>query len=94
MATKYNKSEIMRSAHRFYKSNARMGRTFGECLRMAWEWAKDEIKFKEECEAKIRLLLASQKPVRRTTSNETNITWNDCYNVNSRGYMGAQYCGD
>lgn len=84
----------MRSAHRFYKSNARMGRTFGECLRMAWEWAKDEIKFKEEREAKIRLLLASQKPVRRTTSNETNITWNDCYNVNSRGYMGAQYCGD
>lgn len=94
MATKYNKSEIMRSAHRFYKSNARMGRTFGECLRMAWKWAKDEIKFKEEREAKIRLLLASQKPVRRTTSNETNITWNDCYNVNSRGYMGAQYCGD
>jgi hypothetical protein len=59
---RYNLSQIMKDAHRFYRSNSRMGRTFGECLKLAWTWAKDAIKFKEEREAKIKAMIAHQKP--------------------------------
>lgn len=52
---RYNLFQIMKDAHRFYRSNSRMGRTFGECLKLAWRWAKDTIKFAEEREAKNRL---------------------------------------
>lgn len=91
---RYNLSQIMKEAHHFFKSNSRMGRTFGECLKLAWAWAKDAIKFKEEREAKIQALLVNQKPVERTSYDDSKIAWSDCYNVNSKGYMGAQYCGD
>lgn len=30
---KYNKSEIMKEAHRLYKECKRYGRSFGDCLR-------------------------------------------------------------
>ena len=79
---------------RFYNSRSRMGRAFGECLKLAWRWAKDAIKFKEERDTKIKAMLANQKPVERKSYNDSKITWTDCYNVNSKGYMGSQYCGD
>ena len=92
---RYNLSQIMKDAHRLYNSKSRMGRTFGECLKLAWTWAKDAIKFAEEREAKVKAMLANQKPVERTISNvASNLTWDDCYNANSKGYMGSQYCGD
>ena len=91
---RYNLSQIMKDAHRFYRSKSRMGRTFGECLKLAWGWAKDEVKFKEEREAKVKVVVANYKPAERKSYNEGKITWSDCYNVNSRGYMGSQYCGD
>lgn len=91
---RYNLFQIMKDAHRFYNSNSRMCRTFGECLKLAWRWAKDAIKFAEEREAKIQALLANQKPVKRTSYNDSNLTWSDCYSANSKGYMGSQYCGD
>jgi hypothetical protein len=92
---RYNLSEIMKNAHRFYNSKSRMGRTFGECLKLSWTWAKDEIKFKEEREAKIKAMLANQKPAtERKSFNDIKLTWSDCYNANSKGYMGSQYCGD
>ena len=59
---RYNLSQIMKDAHRFYNSRSRMGRTFGECLKLAWRWAKDAIKFAEEREAKIKAIIAHQKP--------------------------------
>ncbi len=41
MATqKYNKSEIMKSAHRLYKDCKKYGRSFGSCLSQAWRSAK------------------------------------------------------
>lgn len=41
MATqKYNKSEIMKSAHRLYKECKKYGRSFGSCLSQAWRSAK------------------------------------------------------
>lgn len=91
---RYNLSQIMKDAHRFYRSKSRMGRTFGECLKLAWGWAKDEVKFREEREANIKALVANCKPVERSSHNEGRLTWSDCYNVNSKGYMGSQYCGD
>lgn len=91
---RYNLSQIMKDAHRFYRSKSRMGRTFGECLKLAWGWAKDEVKFKEEREAKIQAMIVNKKPVERTSYNDNRLIWSDCYNSNSRGYMGAQYCGD
>lgn len=91
---RYNLSQIMKDAHRFYRSNSRMGRTFGECMKLAWAWAKDAIKFAEEREAKIKVMVANYKPAEHTSHVESRLTWSDCYNVNSKGYMGAQYCGD
>ena len=91
---RYNLSQIMKDAHRFYNSRSRMGRTFGECLKLAWGWAKDAIKFKEEREAKIKAMAANYKPAERASQIEGRLTWADCYNVNSKGYMGSQYCGD
>lgn len=91
---RFNLSQIMKDAHRFYRSNSRMGRTFGECLKLAWHWAKDAIKFAEEREAKIKAMAANYKPAERTSQIEGRLTWFDCYNVNSKGYMGSQYCGD
>ena len=44
-----------------------MGRTFGECLKLAWDWAKDAIKCREEREAKIKAMVANQKPVEHTS---------------------------
>ena len=49
---------------------------------------------RQEREVKIKAMLANQKPVERTSYNDSKITWSDCYNSNSRGYMGSQYCGD
>ena len=40
-------------------------------------------------------MLDNQKLAERTISNvASNLTWSDCYNSNSKGYMGSQYCGD
>ena len=74
---RYNLFQIMKDAHRFYRSNSRMGRTFGECLKLAWRWAKDTIKFAEEREAKKQALLANQKPVKCTSYN-TRVRDKDC----------------
>lgn len=92
---KYDMRKIMKMAHRDYSSpRFRCGRTFGECLKEAWEIAKSERKYIEEREARVKEMLANRKPNTEVKHNEKAIKWEDCYNVNSRGYMGAQYCGD
>lgn len=40
---KYNKSEIMKEAHRLYKECKRYGRSFGNCLKQAWASAKNMV---------------------------------------------------
>lgn len=51
-----------------------------------------------EKEAKQKAMLEAAWAAHNARKNEPakvdNITWSDCYNVNSRGYMGSQYCGD
>lgn len=49
MATqKYNKSEIMKSAHTLYKECKQYGRTFGSCLKQAWASAKNMVRLAEQ----------------------------------------------
>lgn len=72
---RFNKQQIMKDAHRFYNSRSRMGRTFGECLKLAWAWAKDAIKFNEEREAKIKAMLANQKTVESKSYNDSKIIY-------------------
>ena len=92
---KYDLKKIMQMARRTYKSKTqRYGRTFGECLKDAWAIAKSEVKFREEREARMRAMMAEQQPMATVKHDERNLKWDDFYNVNSRGYMGAQYCGD
>ena len=79
---RYNLSQIMKDAHRLYNNEyQRKGRSWGECLQAAWRWAKDAAKVRAEKEAKLQAMI-------------DNLTWFDCYNSNSKGYMGSQYCGD
>lgn len=52
MATqKYNRSEIMKSAHKLYKECKKYGRTFGSCLKQAWASEKAMVRLAEQREA-------------------------------------------
>lgn len=89
----------MKDAHKLYNNEfQRRGRSFGECLQAAWKWEKDIVKVREEKEAKKQAIIeaswAAQNERKNVPSQPNNLTWSDCYNSNSRGYMGAQYCGD
>ncbi len=98
---RYNLSEIMRNAHRTYKYvGKKQGKTFGEVLKATWKLAKLHVAM-EEAEARAKAErtkrneeFANMKPAQRSSYNDVNLSWGDCYNTNSRGYMGSQYCGD
>ena len=52
MATqKYNKSEIMKEAHKIYRECKIYGRTFGSCLKQAWGSAKAMVQLAERSHA-------------------------------------------
>ena len=51
-ATKYNKSEIMSQAWMMYHSSFYGFTSFGEALRTAWRYAKEEVARKEAIEAR------------------------------------------
>ena len=85
----------MRDAHRTYKYvGKKQGKTFGEVLKSTWKLAKLNVTMQEE--------LARQQEERNnkvfTPIKAEKVTfkaeWSDCYNSNSRGYLGSQYCGD
>lgn len=98
---KYNLSEIMRTAHRTYKYvGKKQGKTFGEVLKSTWRLAKLDVAMQETA-AKNKAERARKaeeskncEPAIRSSYNDINLTWSDCYNSSSRGYMGSQYCGD
>ena len=98
---RYNLSEIMRTAHRTYKYvGKKQGKTFGEVLKSTWKLAKLDVAIQESKaarqaeEAKKAEAFNNCKPVERKSYDDSKVTWSDCYNSNSRGYMGSQYCGD
>ena len=96
---RFNLSQIMRTAHRTYKYvGKKQGKTFGEVLKSTWRLAKFDVSM-QESEAKRReaaRMAAKEvvKPATRSSYDLMNLSWSDCYNSNSRGYMGSQYCGD
>ena len=94
----YNKSLIMKDAWKLYKNKfQRRGRTFGECLAAAWRWEKDAVRARSEREARLQAEIARSWAEHEANKNNpcsnVSLTWDDCYNSNSRLY-GAQYCGD
>lgn len=44
MKTRYNKSQIMKEAHKLYKSNSFLSWSFSKALKCAWSNAKTRIK--------------------------------------------------
>ena len=76
----------------------RKGRSWGECLQAAWRWAKDAVKVRAEKEAKLQAMVEASWAAHNERKNQPaqpdSLTWSDCYNSNSKGYMGSQYCGD
>ena len=92
--TRYNLSEIMRTAHRTYKYvGKKQGKTFGEVLKSTWrlDVARQEADAKRKAEEEKRQeALKSSKPAEVVRYNFIG----EIYNRNSRGYMGSQYCGD
>ena len=92
---RFDLRQIMRDAHRTYKYvGKQQGKTFGEVLKSTWKLAKLNVTMQEE--------LARQQEERNnkvfTPVKAEKVTfkaeWSDCYNSNSRGYLGSQYCGD
>ena len=47
-AQKYNKSEIMKEAHKLYKECKKYGRSFGTCLKQSWASAKNMVRLAEQ----------------------------------------------
>ncbi len=95
----YNLSQIMKSAHRNYKKG---GKTFSECLKSAWSFAKLQESFSPEAvKTRTDKFLAERheaisKAAKATPSqeyNNPNIPASAFYNPNSTQY-GAHYVGD
>ena len=73
---KYNRSEIMKAAWMLYRMNKKVvekyRKSFSECLKRAWERAKEEIKAAAESEA---------KGIRRMHYSEYKTNYSDCQTV-------------
>lgn len=98
--TKYNLSQIMKDAHSLYNNKFQRGnKTFGECLACAWRWANNDIKAREEREARIQEVIAKSWKENETNKNKVN-PYNDvnipssAFYSGNKGYMGAKYVGD
>ena len=85
---RFDLRQIMRDAHRTYKYvGKKQGKTFGEVLKSTWKLAKLNVTMQEERNNKMFTPVKAEKVTFKAE-------WSDCYNSNSRGYLGSQYCGD
>ena len=98
---RYNKSQIMKMAHRTYKYvGKKQGKSFGECLKSTWRLAKLNVEVEEAREKRLAeeaLKYAQWKEAdKKVVSHDDKYRHIDFdpYNRNSRGYLGSQYCGD
>lgn len=96
----YNLSQIMKAAHRNYKKG---GKTFSECLKAAWKFAKLQESFSDENVSKGDKEFANKlnKEIRKSAKATPSKAYNDLsipvsayYNQNSTGLHGAHYVGD
>lgn len=99
---KFNLSQIMKSAHRSYRSN-KGEKSFSDCLKSAWKFAKLQESFSDDNVQKRTTQFAiNLNEERRTVAKSTpSKAYNDLsipdsayYNSNSTGRMGAHYVGD
>ena len=95
--TRYNLSEIMRTAHRTYKYvGKKQGKTFGEVLKSTWRLAKLDVA-RQEADAKRKAEEEKRQEALKSSKPAEVVRYNfigEIYNRNSRGYMGSRYCGD
>ncbi|WP_282747419.1 hypothetical protein [Paraprevotella xylaniphila] len=104
-ATKYNKSEIMKKAHRNYvvlgdsrknRENNKRGRklfSFGECLKMAWDEARRTVSEARRKEA-IRKEREAREEWNRTHPAKT-VVYDACVQAAiSAEYSRGRYMGD
>lgn len=95
---RYDRAEIMKTAHRTYKYVAKkQGKTFGEVLKATWRLAKIHLSI-AVAEAKEKAEKLAEKEYRKAHPVKvTKVSYQfegDVYNANSRGYLGSHYCGD
>lgn len=97
---RFNLSQIMKSAHRNFRKG---GKTFSECLKAAWSFAKLQEQFSPKAmKARTETFLnekqeAMSKVAKATPSkeyNDLNIPSSAFYNSSSTGKYGAHYVGD
>ena len=95
----YNLSQIMKSAHRNYKKG---GKTFSECLKSAWSFAKLQESFSPEAvKSRTDKFLAERHEAMSNTAKATmDKGYNNksipasAYYTASTGRYGAHYVGD
>ncbi|MDH6357622.1 hypothetical protein [Parabacteroides sp. PF5-9] len=88
MATtsKYNRSEIMRNAWNIYRFNRKFNWSFGRCLAIAWQNAKNRIAV-EEANEKRRIADETRKAAYQTNALKY------VYGIESY-YLNGVYSGD
>lgn len=97
----YNSSQIMKSAHRKFRS-AKGEKSFSECLKSAWMFAKLQVSFSDENIAKKdREFVQAQNakfekvaPSKRSSYDDLAIPASAYYNANSTGRFGSHFVND
>lgn len=97
----YNLSQIMKSAHRKFRS-AKGEKSFSECLKSAWMFAKVQNVFSSENIAKKdREFIQAQNakfenaaPAKRSSYDDLSIPASAYYNANSTGRFGSHFVND
>lgn len=92
----YNLSQIMKSAHRKFRS-VKGEKSFSECLKSAWMFAKLQVSFSDENIAKKdREFVQAQNakfekvaPSKRSSYDDLSIPASAYYNANSTGRFGS-----
>ena len=74
----YNLSQIMKSAHRKFRS-VKGEKSFSECLKSAWMFAKLQVSFSDE---------------KRSSYDDLSIPASAYYNANSTGRFGSHFVND
>lgn len=68
---RYDKRQVMKDAHRLYKNDfQRKGRTWAECLRVAWSWERNAVKTREEKAARLDAMIAASWAAHNARKNE------------------------
>lgn len=98
---RYNLSQIMKSAHRKFRSS-KGEKSFSECLKSAWMFAKLQDSLSDENIAKrnkeyakaINEKVGGITPTKRSSYDDLSIPLSAYYNANSTGRFGSHFVND